>query len=727
MKPSGKIDLVSLIASISEILLEKDNFDEAVNTVLQMLGEWFQVDRVYLFTNRQESDNICIDYSFEWCAEGIEAFLGAPELTGVTWDSMPDVYLEMANGNVMFGNVADHPSDSFRELMTMQSIKSYHFFPIIVKSNFFGFVGFDNCKEERDWNLVESQALKSLGNLIAHRFLRDKEYNELQVKKRKEDKITYLLGSFQDLNESLSTNRISNRNHLRILEIAVSLAECDLGFYANKISTSKNEFKVTETLLNTPRLNEKDSRNITINTKDISLLNSKTIRVNHQNGVILIPDLAMEMVLISNDGKAKDFVVSNMVGIPLNHNSSDGDYIVLLNAGHLACSFDLELINRFKTLSEGFLNAFQVNLQKIIAEEELKKSEYLFRLLSENSNDLICLHDANGKFEYISPSMKDILGYDQSEFLGRLPIDLAHPDSIPEMVKQFNLFKDDSVVIPMITNRFLTKQGKAIYLQSSFRKILGHQSQPYKYISTSRDVTHDVILQESLRRSEQHFRLISENASDIVALHSYNLEFIWVSPSIEKLMGYKPEDVIGKTPDEVFHTIHYNEIYSYSKGSKGLVEVCHKTKFGNEIWLEISLTEFIDVDLNFEGLLALSRDVTERKRYQLKLESQRAAFERLFEESLGGYWDYFPQTNEEYLSPGFKRILGYEDHELENKPESWQKLIYSEDFEKLNQSLDNHIKSLGKLSFVEEARYKHKLGHELVVLCAGQVIEWILI
>lgn len=91
---------------------------------------------------------------------------------------------------------------------------------------------------------------------------------------------------------------------------------------------------------------------------------------------------------------------------------------------------------------------------------------------------------------------------------------------------------------------------------------------------------------------------------------------------------------------------------------------------------------------------------------------------------MGGYWDYYLQTNEEYLSPGFKRILGFEDHELPNSPESWQKYIFKEDLPGLMEALHIHVNCEGKIPFIEQVRYKHRLEHELLILCAGQVIEW---
>ena len=56
--------------------------------------------------------------------------------------------------------------------------------------------------------------------------------------------------------------------------------------------------------------------------------------------------------------------------------------------------------------------------QKLIR-RKIEKAEEMYRLLTDHSNDLICLQEPNGAFRYISPSVKNLLGYEQSEFLGK--------------------------------------------------------------------------------------------------------------------------------------------------------------------------------------------------------------------------------------------------------------------------------------------------------------------
>ena len=98
--------------------------------------------------------------------------------------------------------------------------------------------------------------------------------------------------------------------------------------------------------------------------------------------------------------------------------------------------------------------------------------------------------------------------------------------------------------------------------------------------------------------------------------------------------------------------------------------------------------------------------------------------ETALESSLAGIWDWNMVTNEEYLSPRFKEIFGYADDEMENSPESWQKIAFEEDLPGMFESFEKHINSLGAIPFETVVRYHHKNGKTVWVRCNGKVVEW---
>ena len=107
-----------------------------------------------------------------------------------------------------------------------------------------------------------------------------------------------------------------------------------------------------------------------------------------------------------------------------------------------------------------------------------------------------------------------------------------------------------------------------------------------------------------------------------------------------------------------------------------------------------------------------------------QIRNERNLFETIFEVILGGYWDWDIQNQQEYLSPRFKRMFGYEEHELPNIPGTWKTIMLAEDQPKVLDGFDRHFQSHGAVPFRCEAQYRHKNGSVVWVICAGQVIRW---
>ena len=98
--------------------------------------------------------------------------------------------------------------------------------------------------------------------------------------------------------------------------------------------------------------------------------------------------------------------------------------------------------------------------------------------------------------------------------------------------------------------------------------------------------------------------------------------------------------------------------------------------------------------------------------------------ENVFESSMAGFWDWNMITDEEYLSPRFKKMFGYEDHEMENSQESWQAIVFKEDLQPMFDLFQRHIDSKGAVPFETTIRFHHKNGRTIYVRCNGKVVEW---
>ncbi len=107
-----------------------------------------------------------------------------------------------------------------------------------------------------------------------------------------------------------------------------------------------------------------------------------------------------------------------------------------------------------------------------------------------------------------------------------------------------------------------------------------------------------------------------------------------------------------------------------------------------------------------------------------ELHDKNQVLQSVIEGTLAGYWDWDIPSNKEFLSPTFKEMFGYQDHEMENSPESWQRIMHPDDLPITFAAFEAHVASKGMIPFTCEVRYFHKNGSIVWVWCKGKVIEW---
>ncbi|TVP52669.1 MAG: PAS domain S-box protein [Mongoliibacter sp.] len=114
-------------------------------------------------------------------------------------------------------------------------------------------------------------------------------------------------------------------------------------------------------------------------------------------------------------------------------------------------------------------------------------------------------------------------------------------------------------------------------------------------------------------QADEKYKLLSQNTGDIIALHGLDLRFEYVSPSIEKVLGFIPEDCIGKTPAELFKVKQLKDSLAQSTGNTITVMVHHHKITKAPVILETLITPLKNMDDVVYSYMATSRDVTERE------------------------------------------------------------------------------------------------------------------
>jgi PAS domain S-box-containing protein len=181
------------------------------------------------------------------------------------------------------------------------------------------------------------------------------------------------------------------------------------------------------------------------------------------------------------------------------------------------------------------------------AEEALRHSEEQYRLITENTKDLICTLDLQGNFNYVSPSFKEVLGYSPEELTGCNAFSLIHPDdreTVMEIYQQA-LIKREGRTLEF---RYQHKNGNWRIFESVGNWIFDGNGTPQKGVIVSRDITKRKQAEEALRRAEEKYRDIVENAVEGIFQTTPEGHFISANPTLARIHGFdSPEELISST------------------------------------------------------------------------------------------------------------------------------------------------------------------------------------
>ncbi|NSW92629.1 MAG: PAS domain S-box protein [Firmicutes bacterium] len=175
-KLQKKLKYEKLVSNISRLALQEENPEVFLTKLLRILGEGTGVSRVYLFERNQKRGTM--SNTFEWAAPGItpqkEILQELPEAGFAWWVD------RLKNRKVInYSDIEDIPDKNAKELLKLQEIKSLLVLPVYVDENYYGFIGFDECLQYREWEEDEVALLIIVTEIISLYLLQKKREDML--------------------------------------------------------------------------------------------------------------------------------------------------------------------------------------------------------------------------------------------------------------------------------------------------------------------------------------------------------------------------------------------------------------------------------------------------------------------------------------------------------------------------------------------------------------------
>ncbi|GAB2626525.1 PAS domain S-box protein [Belliella aquatica] len=176
---------------------------------------------------------------------------------------------------------------------------------------------------------------------------------------------------------------------------------------------------------------------------------------------------------------------------------------------------DVEILQPLIAGYANLIKSIRAQKQKQEAERLRFQSDEMYRLLSENTGDVIALHALDLKFEYVSPSIYKVLGYTPQECIGKTPVELFGVTQVEET----DLSKDNHFSTVMTHVHKLT--GKPIALETIIIPVLDEKGKAYSYMATSRDVTEREAVLKELKESLSREQELNQLKSRFISMTSH--------------------------------------------------------------------------------------------------------------------------------------------------------------------------------------------------------------
>lgn len=281
---------------------------------------------------------------------------------------------------------------------------------------------------------------------------------------------------------------------------------------------------------------------------------------------------------------------------------------------------------------------------------------------------------------------------------------LIHPDSIPEFEKiiynAVHDFNSRDLELKLIDTAGETKY---FLLRASDGHLLPNQ--PRHLISGSMlDITELVKSHKEVEESNFKFQKIFESIQDIYYQTTTGGIITLVSPSVEKLLGYTPDEVIGKHISFLYVLPKIRDLKFAKQNIKGEIrefEASLVHKDGSEVLVSVNLSKLFDTQNQFYAVQGLIRDITEKKKQEINLDNQRKRLveivklnSQIIEASDQFYYVATVSGRQKvrlalkYLSPQVADLTGCNELDLMRGENFWYNYVHPEDVMKITHAIN---------------------------------------
>jgi PAS domain S-box-containing protein len=357
----------------------------------------------------------------------------------------------------------------------------------------------------------------------------------------------------------------------------------------------------------------------------------------------------------------------------------------------------------------------------------MEQHEYSQNII-DGSPYVICGISMDGTTTYINPPGEIITGYNKDEIIGKNWWDTFYPGiEIQQVEKHFEKFKNGKVKNHEM--RLTCKDGSTrdILWNSLIKK--DSKNNVLTIFGFGNDVTERKIAEKKLEESEIRYKALFESASDTILLIKEG-KFIECNQNALKMYGTTRKDFIGYSPIDFSpeyqpdgsksSDIALEKINLALEGIPQIFEWQHTKLDGTLFDAEINLNRVILS--SGPHLLAIARDITERKRSKETLRKSQELLDLAMSVTNDGIWDWHIEENFVVLDERYYSMAGYHPDDFPSDHEEWRKRIHAEDRDRVTAAADDYLS--GRIDKYDvEFRFIKKDSSYMWIHARGKIVN----
>lgn len=312
--------------------------------------------------------------------------------------------------------------------------------------------------------------------------------------------------------------------------------------------------------------------------------------------------------------------------------------------------------------------------EKHRAEEALRYNEERYRMLAENASDVIVTVNPRGEVTYVSPSVRQVLGYTEAEMKAISITAICRPESC---ALAFQTYAEASAHpgsrVRTLELECWHSNGALVTLEVSMKVLCDAAGDPVSVIAIARDITARKNVEALLYASEQQLRALVGNSPDIIARFDRDLRHLFVSRAIEPVTGMPAAAMFGKTDRELGMPAAQVEYWEerlrhvFATGETTDIEFSLPTPAGVEYFTSRLIPEY-SAQEEIQTVLGVTRNITARRRAELALQESEKRYRQIIETAQEGIWMIDPAANTTFVNQAMATMLGYAVAEMAGTP-----------------------------------------------------------